>query len=106
MLSRLATSALFLLALLGGIYFGLFSCGGYAWHKTVFAWVLFAATVMWLLLRRTKQQPAVFRILVVLLVPLAFVIAEAASAPFYPAIPDSVGTFVRSLFRALEYGPC
>jgi hypothetical protein len=106
MLSRLATSAPVLLALLGGVYFGLSSCGGYAWHQTVFTWVLFAGTVMWLLLPRTKQQPAGFRILVVLLAPLAFVIAEAAFAPFYPSGPDSVGTFVRSLFRALEYGAC
>ncbi|XHS80456.1 hypothetical protein ACFJGW_10900 [Burkholderiaceae bacterium UC74_6] len=104
--SRLLTATPLFVALLGGIYFGLFSCGGYAWHETAFAWTLLAGTVAWLALPRIRQQPMRLRILVVLLLPLAFGTAQAAAAPFYPASPDSLGAFVRSFVRAIQYGPC
>jgi len=32
----ISTALPFAVAILGGIFFGQFSCGGYAWHKTLF----------------------------------------------------------------------
>lgn len=104
--SRLLTAMPVCIALLGGIYFGLFSCGGNFGHETAFAWGLFAGMVVWLAVPPIRRQPMWLRILVVLLVPIAFGTAQAAAAPFYPASPDSLGAFVRSFLHTIQYGRC
>lgn len=93
-------------ALLGGAYFGAFSCSGYAWHKEAFAVLLTIVAIAALLVPLHRQRPVQSRLIVLLGIPTAFVTAQAAAAPFYPALPDSLGGFLRAFMLALESGSC
>lgn len=98
--------AAFALALSGGCYFGLFSCGGDAWHEEAFFCVLVALVVVALMSSREHRRPLLSRLFVLLGVPAVFAIAEAAAAPFYPAAPGSWQEFSRGFLSAFERGPC
>lgn len=97
-----ATSIVFV----GAVFFGLASCGGYAWHKEVFR---VSATVTAILavvvpspLLRTIVRKAVFLALVV----IGFHFVEAAVAPFYPGPPESLSEYGTLFLESLEFGPC
>src|SRR6218665_3381157 len=87
-------------ALLGGAYFGAFSCGGYEWHQEALAGVLLAVTAVSVLVPFHRQRPALSRLPALLGVPVMFIIAQAVAAPFYPAAPDSAGGFLRAFLFA------
>lgn len=91
---------------IGAIWFGLMSCGGYAWHKTVFFGVASATAGAALLLpskslNSLRRKAVFFGTLV-----CGYYFVEAAVAPFYPSPPGSLTEYL-GLFRiSLERGPC
>ncbi|MFG6459267.1 hypothetical protein [Roseateles sp. BYS96W] len=92
--------------LFGAIWFGLMSCGGYAWHKTMFYGVAFAVVGAALLLPSNSlnslRRKAVFFCALV----CGYYVVEAAAAPFYLSLPGSATEYF-GLFRiSLERGPC
>lgn len=93
-------------AVLGGVFFGLFSCGGYAWHKEAFFWLLVAVITIAALFPLHRKQPVLSRVAVVLGVPVLFLIVQTATAPFYPAPPASWSEFLQAFISTLERGPC
>lgn len=95
-----------LLAVLGGIYFGLFSCGGYAWHKDIF-YMVFALTLLLVFifpLSILKKIP--YRLLSILLLIVLFIVVQAAASTFYPTNPASISDFFQGFYLALQDGPC
>jgi hypothetical protein len=105
-LKRAPLIAAITLAGLGGIYFGLFSCGGYVWHRQLFFGFLGALTLVALIFPWRRTSPICGRIGVVAAIGLAFFFTEALAAPFYPAPPESWSEFMRLFLYTLERGPC
>lgn len=93
-------------AIFGGIYFGLFSCGGYVWHKQAFLAVLVACTSLALVVPLSRTSPYLTRLGLVFGVVCGFVVSRAMAAPFYPAVPESWSAFFGAFARALVHGPC
>lgn len=93
-------------AIFGGIYFGLFSCGGNAWHKQAFYAVLAAFTIVALVVPFSRTRPFLTRLGLVVGVESGFVLSQAVAAPFYPSAPESWSAFFRGFAWALEHGPC
>jgi hypothetical protein len=103
---QLATISAFTLAFIGGLYFGLFPCGGYAWHKEAFEWTLGIVTVVAVVWPLRRRWPVLSRIGILLGVPVVFIMVRAAAAPFYPSAPESWEAFFRVFLSTLERGPC
>jgi hypothetical protein len=93
-------------AILGGVFFGLFSCGGYAWHKTAFSLVLAALTFLALWFPVSVSRPFLARAGLIVVVCLSFFIFEAIAGTFYPGPPESWSEFWVGFRRNLVYGPC
>ena len=95
-----------LLAIAGGLFFGLFSCGGYYWHSQAFTLAFSLSLLALFIFPPAKPKDRVRRVIFVAgAVTLFFVIRAGASA-FYPAAPASWGEFFESFYRGLLYGPC
>lgn len=94
------------IAVLGGVFFGLFSCGGYAWHKEAFFWLLVAAVAIATLFPLQRGLPVLWRVVIVLGVPVLFLAVRAATAPFYPVPPTSWSEFLQVFISTFEHGPC
>ena len=88
---------------IGGAYFGLLSCGGYAWHRHVFLGVLAVVCGITFTMARGSLP---IRVALLLLVGVAYFLAQAALAPLYLGIPESFGAYMRQFLRTLEQGPC
>ena len=95
----------FLIAVLGGIWFGVFSCGGYVWHRQLMHWTLGALAVSLLLYPPRLAAPLTRRVLLALGLVGAFFLARALAAPLYPAFPG-FGDYFRQVGLALFTGPC
>ena len=93
-------------AIIGGIYFGLFSCGGYAWHQQVFFAALAVCTFVALVVPLSRARPYLTRLGLVIGVGCGFVLSQAVAAPFYPAAPESWSAYFGAFARALVHGPC
>jgi multisubunit Na+/H+ antiporter MnhB subunit len=94
-----------LLAALGGVWFGLFSCGGYVWHHQLMHWTLGALAVALLLFPPRRAASLSRRAALALAVVGTFFVFHALAAPFYPAFP-SFGDYFRQVGLALATGPC
>lgn len=105
-IENIATVAALLIAALGGIYFGLFSCGGYVWHHELFMLITVLITLAAVLtpgkLLCSWQRRVTFPFAVL----ITYVLMESLSAPFYPAPPESMVGYFKQFVYALEYGPC
>lgn len=95
-----------LLAIAGGGYFGLFSCGGYIWHKQAFAVVLGLVTLAALMAPTSGSRSLFARAAVLPVVLLNFFVTQAVAASFYPAQPESWSAFFSLFWSALGGGPC
>lgn len=102
----LPTISAFLLAISGGIYFGLFSCGGHEWHKQVFLAVLAVCTIAALVVPLSRSRPYLARLGLILGVGAGFIVSQSVATPFYPAAPESWPAFFRAFALALQNGPC
>lgn len=90
----------------GGVFFGLFSCGGYIWYGQVF-WATFIGVLMLSAFfappsLTTLIRKAAFCFFVV----SGFFLTEAIASAFHPAAPKTVKEFFRALWLGLVYGPC
>jgi hypothetical protein len=101
----LNTSAL-LVAVLGGVFFGLSSCGGYAWHKTVFFWVLAALTFAAVWFPVSVSRPFLARAGILVVVCFGYFLVEAIAGTLYPEPPDSWSQFWAGFRLNLVQGPC
>src|ERR1700736_259047 len=94
-------------AMLGGVFVGLFSCGGYAWHHQAIVVAITLVTAASLITRFRFRGFALWRCIgFIVLVVSSYFFSEADAAPFYPAPPASFSEFWRSFIQTLEYGPC
>jgi hypothetical protein len=100
-------------AMTGGIYFGLFSCGGYAWHKSLYNFLLVSVNILCFIIFWKKREKAEGRgktmaslIIFTVLVWATYMTFEAAAATFYPESPTSLSDFWRRFLTSLKYGPC
>jgi hypothetical protein len=94
-------------AILGGVFLGLFSCGGYVWHAQAIVAAIGSLTLAAIVARFWTRGFALWRGTgFIVLVVASFVFSEATAAPFYPATPASVSEFWQSFIRTLQYGPC
>ena len=93
-------------AVVGGAFFGMFSCGGQRWHLIAFQVVLGALVVTAMAVPLFRDRPKASRAFVLALVVLGYFVAQAAVAPFYPSTPESVTSFGQRFMQVLEYGPC
>ena len=91
---------------LGGVYFGLFSCGGYASYKGWFIAFVCVLTALAMALHGSILKSVARRIAFPILVALVFVLAQALAAPFYPSAPSSVSEYLQVAWRAFVFGPC
>ena len=98
------TAVLYGACVAGGIFFGLFSCGGQAWHWHLFlvSVSLLALLVLAVPVRRTTAS----RFTPLAIASLVFVLLQAAAAPFYPAGPESLHHFGEKFMRTLGGGSC
>jgi len=95
-----------LFSVLGGIYFGSFSCGGYAWHKQLFLVALVLAVITSLFFPYLKRSSWLFRSSYLIITVFSFVFFEAFGAALYPSTPESLQNFFKSFLFALEHGSC
>ena len=91
---------------LGGVFFGLFACGGISWHLSAFYAALTAATLLAVVVPKQRAWPVLGRIGVVVGVIAMFRLSQALAAPFYPAPPESWSQFSHMFVSALKHGPC
>ena len=92
--------------LLGAFYFGLASCGGYAWHKQVFRGVSVTLFIAVLLLPSSLLPSVKHKLAFSAAVPLLYVVLESAVSPFYPAPPNSLSEYKAFFLHAIAFGPC
>ena len=103
---RILNVAALAVAVVGGIFLGLFSCGGYAWHKPAFLALLVACTGAALFFPASAARPLAARIGLVVLVGIGYLASQAAAAAFYPAAPASWSEFATRFASSLVHGPC
>jgi len=109
-MERRITKSIFItllcLAVLGGIYFGLFSCGGYVWHSQVFQAVFLGLLALATLLPPYSMKRIATRVCFAVGIVTVFAVMEAAAACFYPSAPVSLSEFFGSFLFHLKNGPC
>ena len=94
------------LAAVGGVFFGLFSCGGYAWHRHLFWALLTPCLVFTAMAPAPVLRPASRRLTLIVCVLAGFVVIRGAASTFYPGSPASLMDFVRGTWLGITTGPC
>ena len=90
----------------GALFFGIASCGGYTWHKEVFHLASFTLFLLAVCCPSTLLRKPRSKLVFALALPLSFLLVESAVAPFYPGPPASITEYGALVLRALEFGPC
>lgn len=90
----------------GAAYFGIASCGGYAWHKEFFRASSVLLYVSALVLPSAPLATFKKKALFAAGLPVACALLESAIAPFYPGPPDSFRAYGELFLSSLEFGPC
>jgi cytochrome bd-type quinol oxidase subunit 2 len=93
-------------AVLGGIFLGLFSCGGYVWHRQLIYLLLSVSVVLVLFVPTDWLKTRTRRVLFVVAIACLFAVVQSVASTFYPASPKSASEFTMNFLRALWYGPC
>jgi hypothetical protein len=104
--SKTLNASALLVAVIGGVFFGLSSCGGYAWHKRAFFCALAALTLAALWFPVSVSRPLVARAGLIVVVCLGFFVVEAIAGAFYPGPPNSWSQFWAEFRLNLAHGPC
>jgi hypothetical protein len=94
------------LAVEGGAYFGLFSCGGYAVVREIFDLVFFVSVVGVTFYGRGVLSSAPRRVAFFVGTLALFDVALATSSAFYPGPPTSVAEFIQAFLNGLFHGAC
>jgi hypothetical protein len=95
-----------LIAGVGGVFFGLSSCGGVRWHGQAFLILATALTLIAMAIPSTFLTSWARRVLFVLLIIGAYQLTLALTAPFYPSTPGSLLEYARLVVGSVMYGPC
>jgi hypothetical protein len=95
----------FLIAALGGIWRGIASCGGYAWHSQAMLAALVVAALSVVVFTPSQGSSFPRRAFLAVAVIGTFFAVRALSAPFYPTFPG-FGDYFRQVGMALSTGPC
>jgi len=90
----------------GGIYFGLFSCGGYVWHKKMFVLFFSAALLSLFIWPHPKLSKMSIRSSCVACNVILYFVMQSASSAFYPAAPKSWNEFIDIFIFKLLNGSC
>jgi len=90
----------------GGIFFGLFSCGGYRWHSQAFTVAFSLSLLVLFIFPRAKPKDTIKRAIIAVGIVFFFFVVRAGASAFYPAVPASWGDFFNGFCRGLLYGPC
>jgi hypothetical protein len=101
-----ALAATVAVALVGGLFLGFFSCGGYAWHRSAINWVLATVTIAACLIPCWGNHSLARRVAFLLGVACLFVITQAVAAQFYPGPPNSFAAFLAGVWRDLMQYAC
>lgn len=95
-----------LFSFLGGICFGLYSCGGYVWSGEI-CWVASALLLGFsLIVSKRILHSWLRRVGFVVSYLCIFTLSQAAAMPLYPLAPESFAEYRHRFVLALEYGPC
>lgn len=93
-------------SVIGGAYWGLFSCGAYVWHFRLYVGMAIAVTGLAILLP-SRTGPSLTRATALPLIVLAsFAMSEALVSPFYADSPDTLSEYGRLVLLTLRTGPC
>jgi hypothetical protein len=90
----------------GGLFFGLFSCGGYVWHREFFYTVLLVLSVVIIAAPSKALQRPHHKMIAVVLLFVSFLTVQAVASTFYPGPPRSISEFSKEFIAGLIYGPC
>lgn len=109
MKSKVSNGMVILLAILtigGGVFFGLFSCGGYLWHMQLHT-SLMAIAAIGIIFVPPSFLHAIWKRIAFIAMSLAlFVVVRASASAFYPAAPENMSEFIESFIIGIQYGPC
>jgi hypothetical protein len=75
-------SSAYLAAIGSGVFFGLFGCGGYVWHKQLALWALATFAVAILACPPYWTPRFLYRLLLAAMLPLLFYFARVLAATF------------------------
>ena len=92
--------------LLGALYFGLASCGGYLWKKQAFLAISTALYVAALSFPSSLLHSVGRKLAFAIGLPPLYIVLESATAPFYPQPPNSLAGYGAIFLQALKFGPC
>jgi len=95
-----------LLLVVGAIFLGLFSCGGYIWHRQVIYLLIALFVVLCMLKPPLALQASYKRGLIPIFSLVLFLLVRASASAFYPSAPDSIVSFFKSFWVGIVYGPC
>ena len=95
-----------LLAIIGGVFSGLFACGGYRWHSQLFTVVFGLSLLALFIFPPVKREGRAARVIIVAAAIALFFVVRAGASAFYPAAPGSWGEFFERFYLGLLYGPC
>lgn len=90
----------------GALFFGLASCGGYAWHTEAFRVSATVAVILAVVVPSPLLRTIVSKAMFLAAVVIGFHFVEAAVAPFYPGPPESMSEYGTLFLESLEFGPC
>lgn len=87
------------------LYFGLFSCGGYVWHKELFRFVIPIIVISAILVPSNLLSSYKRKIAFLLILATGYVILEAAFATIYFQ-GGNWREYGHTFITAIEFGPC
>ena len=103
---RLLVAVASCLVVVGAIYFGLFSCGGYAWHQSVFGGIALGVCVAAVAVPSRLLFSVRRKALFLLLLGAGYFAIESAVAPLYPSAPGSLAQYIQAVLHSAQVGPC
>ena len=102
----IAPATTILLAVAGGTFLGLFSCGGYLWHRQLFDFLILAGVVISLVMPPRWMRNLPRKVGFVATVLILFVVVQALASSFYPSAPADARALWHGFLAGLNTGPC